>query len=185
MDTFRASADLRVADHVDPLDAFHGVTRALEDASQATGAPLRVTRVWAKADDGSTTLARDTLQAAVDELATMGLGFNYAFQSLEGAPRDSVMVFVWRDVRRVQVSLGGSDRVRVEGFRSAAQKYLDSLAAAEPPLVAVEFVAPPAPPTQSSRVPWWRKPVVWVVTSLGTIVVGVAIAGITYLLGWN
>lgn len=73
VDTFRASADVRVADHVDPLDAFHGVTRALEDASQATGAPLRVTRVWAKADDGSTTLARDTLQAAADELATMGV----------------------------------------------------------------------------------------------------------------
>lgn len=185
VDTFRASADVRVADHVDPLDAFHGVTRALEDASRATGDLLRVSRVYVKAEDGSTTLARDTLQAAVDELATMGLGFNYAFQSLGGAPRDSVTVFVWKDVQRVQVSLGGPDRVRVEGFRFAAQRYLDSLAAVELPPVAVEVVAPQARVTGGRRRPWWRRPVVWVATALGTIVVGVATAGIVYLLGWN
>ncbi|MBD8205209.1 hypothetical protein IFR11_02130 [Microbacterium sp. CFBP 8801] len=183
MDNFWGDADVRIADHVDPLDAFHAVTRALVDASRHTEFPLGVDRVWAKADDGSTTLQRESLESASAELATMGLGFDYAFQNLEGAPRDSITVFVWRNDRRVMVSLRGPDRVRVEGLRAAARRYLDSVASDKKPRV--EMIVWPSPNAAPSRRPWWKRPLVQIGGGVGAIFVAVAAAGLINLFGWN
>lgn len=186
MDTFKAGAQAQIRGGTDPLDAFHGLTNALLSASRATGAPLEVTKVWAKADDGSTTLSRSTLDAAASDLAEMGLSFDYAFQSLKGdSPdaRDSVTVFVWRGSRVVMVSIHGPDRVRVNGLKAAAETYLHSVSVSIAPTVTtLDFSARDR--ASATRTRWWkRKWVVWVGSTTTALLITVAGAALLRVLG--